>query len=65
MTGRPLVGTPGADVLAVPFASGADGLVAGPGAVEAGKALGVDLLAYATKEKAKGEAGEILAVPVT
>jgi leucyl aminopeptidase len=58
------VGPAGADALAVPFGPGQDGPVAGPGLAAAGRALGIDLLAFAIREKAKGDAGEILAVPI-
>jgi leucyl aminopeptidase len=64
VTGRPLVPSAGADVLAVPFGPGPDGPVAGPGLVEAGKALGMDLLAFAAAETAKGDVGDIVAVPL-
>jgi leucyl aminopeptidase len=63
VVGKPLVGGR-ADVLAVPFSPGPDGPVAGPGLVAAGKALGLDLLAFARRDKAKGDAAEILAIPL-
>ncbi len=63
VVGKPLV-KGRADVLAVPFSPGGDGPVAGPGLTAAGKALGLDLLAYARREKAKGDAAEILAIPL-
>ena len=64
VVGKPLVGGR-SDVLAVPFSPGPDGPVAGPGLAAAGKALGLDLLALARREKAKGDAAEIVAIPLT
>ncbi|MBA3744858.1 leucyl aminopeptidase [Sporichthya sp.] len=63
VVGKPLVGGR-SDVLAVPFSPGPDGPVPGPGFTAAGKALGVDLLALAVRDKAKGDAGEIVAIPL-
>ena len=64
VVGKPLVGGR-SDVLAVPFSPGPDGPVAGPGLAAAGKALGLDLLALARREKVKGDAAEIVAIPLT
>ncbi len=64
VVGTALVGG-AADVLAVPFSAGPDGLLAGPGLTAAGKALGLDLLALARRDKARGDAAEILAIAQT
>jgi leucyl aminopeptidase len=64
VVGKPLVGGR-ADAIAVPFSPGPDGPVPGPGFSAAGKALGLDLLALARREKAKGDAAEILTIPLT
>ena len=67
VAGTDLVGGTGPDVLAVPFSPGDAGAqtpVGGPGLDATARALGIDLLAYAGREKAKGEAGELLSVPV-
>ncbi|GAA0606473.1 M17 family metallopeptidase [Sporichthya brevicatena] len=64
VVGKPLV-SGGADVLAVPISQGPDGPVAGPGLAAAGSALGLDLLALARREKARGDAAEIVAIPLT
>ena len=63
VVGKPLVGGR-SDVIAVPFSPGPDGPVPGPGFTAAGKALGLDLLALASRDKAKGDAAEILAIPL-
>ncbi|HZE67170.1 MAG TPA: leucyl aminopeptidase [Sporichthyaceae bacterium] len=62
-TGRPLLGD-GAEVLALPIAPGADGPLAGPGTAEVGKALGLDLAAFAAREKATGAVGDMVSVPI-
>ncbi|MDX6287336.1 MAG: leucyl aminopeptidase [Frankiales bacterium] len=55
---------PTADVVAVRVSPGADGAVPGPDALALGQQLGVDIPAYLQREKARGEAGEITAMPV-
>jgi leucyl aminopeptidase len=54
-----------ADVLAVPIAPGSGSVTAGSGLREVARALDLDLLAAAAREKAKASAGEIVAVPVS
>ncbi|HEX3827649.1 MAG TPA: leucyl aminopeptidase [Sporichthyaceae bacterium] len=54
-----------ADVLAVPIAPGSGAVTAGSGLAEVARALGLDLLGAASREKAKASAGEIVAVPVS
>jgi leucyl aminopeptidase len=54
-----------ADVLALPIAPGPDGPVAGAGTSEAGRALGLDLMSFAAREKATGAVGDMVSVPVT
>ena len=49
-----------ADAVAVPLAPGADGVTVGRG----GKELELDLAAFLTRAKAKGEAGEVHVLPV-
>ncbi|HUR73647.1 MAG TPA: M17 family peptidase N-terminal domain-containing protein, partial [Sporichthya sp.] len=63
VVGKPLVGGV-SDVLAVPFSPGPDGPVPGPGFAAAGKTLGLDLLALARRDRAQGDAAEILAIPL-
>ncbi len=58
-----LAGT--ADVLALPIGPGDGGAVAGPGTVAAGRALGLDVMAHAAREKATGAVGDIVSIPVT
>ncbi|MGQ0465619.1 MAG: leucyl aminopeptidase [Sporichthyaceae bacterium] len=53
-----------ADVLALPIGPGPDGPVAGPGTAAAAKALGLDLMSFAVREKATGAVGEMVSVPV-
>ncbi len=56
-----------ADVLAVPLVAGRDAeadVRLGHGGAEVAAAVGIDLLRMAVREKAKGEAGEVIAVPV-
>ncbi|MGQ0842596.1 MAG: leucyl aminopeptidase [Sporichthyaceae bacterium] len=53
-----------ADVLALPIGPGEDGPVAGPGTAAAARALGIDLMAFAAREKATGAVGDLVAVPV-
>ncbi|MFL6138546.1 MAG: leucyl aminopeptidase [Frankiaceae bacterium] len=48
-----------------PGPAGATGPTLGSGADEVAAALGIDLAAAAAREEAKGEAGEIVTVPVT
>ena len=54
------------DVIALPVLEGADGQapVLGPGAVEVGELLGVDLLAVLDADRASGKVGEVTVLPV-
>jgi leucyl aminopeptidase len=54
----------GVEVLAVPFTVNAEGPVLGAGAAEAGEALGIDLPDVLTSGRAKGKAGEVVAIPL-
>jgi leucyl aminopeptidase len=56
----------GVDVIALPVLEGADGQapVLGPGAVEVGELLGVDLLAVLDADRASGKVGELTVLPV-
>jgi leucyl aminopeptidase len=54
-----------ADAVAVAVSPGDDGPRPGPGGAEAAEAVGVDLPAVLAGEKAKGEPGEVVSVPVT
>ena len=54
----------GAEVWAFPVLPDEDGPLLGPGADEAGDALGVDLLAALEASRATGRTGELTAVPV-
>ncbi|WP_299932265.1 M17 family metallopeptidase [uncultured Nocardioides sp.] len=54
----------GAEVWAFPVLPGEDGPLLGPGADEAGEALGVDLLAALEAARATGRTGELTTVPV-
>jgi leucyl aminopeptidase len=57
-------GDDAAEVVAVPIAPGSDSVTGGTGLREVARALDLDLLAAAGREKAKGSAGEVTAVPV-
>ena len=56
----------GVDVIALPVLEGADGQppVLGPGAVEVGELLDVDLLAVLDADRASGKVGELTVLPV-
>ncbi|MDX6374149.1 MAG: leucyl aminopeptidase [Nocardioidaceae bacterium] len=56
----------GVDVIALPVLLGEDGAapVLGPGAVEVGELLGVDLLAVLDADRATGKVGEVTVLPV-
>jgi leucyl aminopeptidase len=54
----------GVEALALPFRVGAEGPVLGPGTAEAGAELGVDLAGLLTARRAKGKAGEVVAIPM-
>jgi leucyl aminopeptidase len=54
----------GAEVWAFPVLPGDDGPLLGPGADEAGEALGIDLLAALEASRATGRTGELTSVPV-
>ncbi|GAB3031424.1 leucyl aminopeptidase [Nocardioides flavus (ex Wang et al. 2016)] len=54
----------GAEVWAYPVLPGEDGPFLGPGADEAGEALGLDLLAALEVARATGRTGEVTTVPV-
>ena len=54
----------GGTVWAFPVVPGEDGVLLGPGADEAGEALGVDLLAAAEAARATGATGQVTVVPV-
>ena len=56
----------GVDVIALPVLEGADGQapVLGPGAVEVGELLGVDLLAVLDADRVSGKVGEVTVLPV-
>ncbi len=55
----------GADVLALPILPGDDGPVAAaPGAAEVARDLGIDLATVLSREQVKGDAGDVLVVPV-
>jgi leucyl aminopeptidase len=54
-----------ADVVAVPLTPGPDGPTGGSGLREVARELNLDLMAPAARDKAKGSAGEIVAVPVS
>jgi leucyl aminopeptidase len=63
----PVTGVPEADVIAVPLLPAGDPqseLRLGAGGDEIATAFGIDVLRLAVREKAKGEPGEVLAVPV-
>src|SRR6478752_7009341 len=62
--GRLVVELNGAEVWAFPVLPDADGPLLGPGADEAGDALGVDLLAALEASRATGRTGELTTVPV-
>src|SRR4051812_39143380 len=55
---------PTADVVAVPATRGSDGAVVDSDGLAFGHAHGVDIAAHLTREKARGEAGEVVAIPV-
>jgi leucyl aminopeptidase len=67
LTRHPVHAIAGVDVVALPVlpAEGDDtGAVLGPGAVETGEALGLDLVAVAEAGRATGAVGEVVTVPV-
>ncbi|MGH8869270.1 MAG: leucyl aminopeptidase [Actinomycetes bacterium] len=66
LAARPLLAAaPDADAVAVPLARGEDGPEPGPGADEVAGVLALDLPDLLAREKATGDPGEVLAVPVT
>ncbi|MGQ0630116.1 MAG: leucyl aminopeptidase [Sporichthyaceae bacterium] len=65
VAGDTLIGALDADVLAAGLRPGPDGPVAGPGLAAAGRALGIDLVEFACREKFTADAGEILALPLS
>jgi leucyl aminopeptidase len=65
LSSAPVTEIDGADTVAVPVAPDERGGQPGPGAAETAEAFGIDLAGLLAAEKAKGEPGEVVSVPVT
>src|SRR4051794_19868255 len=63
-TARSAVAATDVDVIAVGTTQGDEAAVAGSDVGQLGDRIGVDLAAYLIREKAKGSAGEVVALPV-
>ncbi|MGC4109497.1 MAG: leucyl aminopeptidase family protein [Nocardioides sp.] len=63
LSSRPPHELSGVEALALPFWVTSDGPVLGPGTTEAAQSLGLDLLGVLSARRAKGKAGEVVAIP--